>query len=431
MFNKEAIVERKDFYNTHLQQVVLPYWLPKWDDENGGFFTCYDLWGEKLLSKNKYVWSQGRCVWMYARLALAKAVKMPEEMRAQCRRRAEEGAEYLLRNCLLADGRSSAFVLSENNEPLEIYPGSGFSVSTFADCFIVIALAAAAELTGRKDYLAKAEEIFQNCVVKLKNNSFAIAPSVLHKGWRAHAPWMIMVNTADELAKSSYALREDARGAETDRILREIMTELGHSFIRDGIVLEYLPENAEPSDRLYGRYINPGHSNESMWFVLSAASRLGLKTFYPPALQVIRHTSAIAWDEAYGGMMYYLDKDGGKPCGTIPEEDQALARSLWRDWDNKLWWTHGETIYANLLAFYLSGDEHYQACYEKYHRYTFKTFPNKEGKAGEWIQLRKRDGTPNEGLIEGRLPVKDPYHLTRMLLLLIELLEKMEDSISA
>lgn len=64
--------------------------------------------------------------------------------------------------------------------------------------------------------------------------------------------------------------------------------------------------------------------------------------------------------------------------------------------------------------------------YQRYHNYTFDTFPNPDKTVGEWIQLRYRDGSPNLGIIGGRLPVKDPYHITRNLMLLTDLLEDIE-----
>jgi mannose/cellobiose epimerase-like protein (N-acyl-D-glucosamine 2-epimerase family) len=54
------------------------------------------------------------------------------------------------------------------------------------------------------------------------------------------------------------------------------------------------------------------------------------------------------------------------------------------------------------------------------HDYTFATFPNPDRNVGEWIQIRDRQGRPLDKVVG--LPVKDPYHLTRNLLLLVELL---------
>ena len=54
--------------------------------------------------------------------------------------------------------------------------------------------------------------------------------------------------------------------------------------------------------------------------------------------------------------------------------------------------------------------------------YTFATFPNPDRKVGEWIHIRDRQGGPLPKVMG--LPVKDPYHVTRNLLLLVELLSE-------
>jgi N-acylglucosamine 2-epimerase len=42
----------------------------------------------------------------------------------------------------------------------------------------------------------------------------------------------------------------------------------------------------------------------------------------------------------------------------------------------------------------------------------------------EWLQIRTRDGAPQDKVVA--LPVKDPFHITRNLVLILELLsEKM------
>ena len=59
---------------------------------------------------------------------------------------------------------------------------------------------------------------------------------------------------------------------------------------------------------------------------------------------------------------------------------------------------------------------------DKVFDYVFSTFPNPDKNVGEWIQIRTREGRPQEKVVA--LPVKDPYHIIRNVILIIELLEK-------
>jgi N-acylglucosamine 2-epimerase len=57
--------------------------------------------------------------------------------------------------------------------------------------------------------------------------------------------------------------------------------------------------------------------------------------------------------------------------------------------------------------------------FDRVWQYTLATFPNPDSQVGEWIQIRDRKGAPLERVVA--LPVKDPYHIARNLLQVIEL----------
>ena len=49
------------FYQNELKSNLLGFWLPRCEDkEYGGFLNCFDNSGERLVSYDKYAWSQGR-----------------------------------------------------------------------------------------------------------------------------------------------------------------------------------------------------------------------------------------------------------------------------------------------------------------------------------------------------------------------------------
>ena len=89
-------------------------------------------------------------------------------------------------------------------------------------------------------------------------------------------------------------------------------------------------------------------------------------------------------------------------------------------WDTKIWWPHSEALYGALLAERAGGGAPFADVHDQVFRYAFATFPNPDARVGEWIHIRDRAGAPIDKVVG--LPVKDPYHLTRNLLFLIELL---------
>jgi N-acylglucosamine 2-epimerase len=135
------------------------------------------------------------------------------------------------------------------------------------------------------------------------------------------------------------------------------------------------------------------------------------------AADVVKASIWLGWDTAYGGLLRYVDRAGGEPQGALRG---GRYEQLVRDtWSMKLWWPHSEALYALLLAWDMTGDDELLELYWLVHRYTFATFPNPDAAVREWIQIRDRQGQPDDRVVA--LPVKDPYHILRDAMLIIEL----------
>jgi N-acylglucosamine 2-epimerase len=90
----------------------------------------------------------------------------------------------------------------------------------------------------------------------------------------------------------------------------------------------------------------------------------------------------------------------------------------------KLWWPHTEALYATLLAYSMTGDPGLLAWFERIELWTWAHFPMASG--GEWYQRLTRRGEPSTELVA--LPVKDPFHLPRAAILLMELAQSMQQN---
>ena len=78
-----------------------------------------------------------------------------------------------------------------------------------------------------------------------------------------------------------------------------------------------------------------------------------------------------------------------------------------------------------MILSHISDSARYEALhplFKKVFDYTYRTFPNPDRTVREWIQIRTREGLPQEKVVA--LPVKDPYHIIRNVILIIELLEE-------
>ena len=63
-----------EFFKKELKENLLPFWLKRGiDEEEGGYLNCFTNSGDRLVSHDKYTWSQGRFLWTFSKLAATKS----------------------------------------------------------------------------------------------------------------------------------------------------------------------------------------------------------------------------------------------------------------------------------------------------------------------------------------------------------------------
>ena len=127
------------------------------------------------------------------------------------------------------------------------------------------------------------------------------------------------------------------------------------------------------------------------------------------------------WDEKYGGVLHFVNLEGD-PLVFESDCDEPTITLVKGGWGDKLWWEHSETLYASLLFSRVTGDRVFSDIHDKTLDYVKGHFINPDKTVGEWIQILTREGRPQEKVVA--LPVKDPFHITRNLLLICELLSR-------
>ena len=173
-------------------------------------------------------------------------------------------------------------------------------------------------------------------------------------------------------------------------------------------MLETVYTNGDILDNPTGRTINPGHCIENAWFLMNRANQTGDQELLEKALNILRWSLELGWDQEYGGIYYFRDLYG-RPCEQLEH-------------DMKLWWVHNECLIAVLMALHLTGDSYFEQWYERLHAYIFNHFPDTT--YGEWYGYLHRDGTVSHSQ-KGSL-WKGPYHLPRFMMLCETILDAME-----
>jgi len=434
-----TLEELKRFYVDHLFNTLISFWMRFGvDHENGGFFTCFNNTGDVLKSKHKYIWSQGRFLWMLSRLVYAFQGYTSDENLREIQRAAEKGAHFLKEYALLPNG-NCAWVVDETGKPIltnrdgsikEPAPGDEYDLGISADEFLIYGMGEFARAANQPEYFDFALKLFDSVWERLSTGRFRSFPHDKPTGFKTHGKSMIMLETAQELADVARFFNHPS-AERLEKIARDSMQETLTVFVKKDrqVLLEALKEdNRTAYDEMLGSYFNPGHALEDAWFLMHFAAKVQDRESLHTATQIVRWKTTRGWDEEYGGLPQFLHVDGGKPKGIVAERnrDDHMIAELTENWSNKLWWVHSEALYALILAYEHTRDSWFMDTYWKFHEYVFKTFPNPDKRIGEWIQIRDRQGRPEDKVVA--LPVKDPYHITRAFMHLIKSLERIRQT---
>ena len=400
----------------HLQNVILPWWERQGaDDHNGGVLTCFSNSGN-LQSREKYTWSQGRWAWMCAEIAADARSGILDVDGDRWAERAIQTAEFIQAHAIL-EGGLTAFRTTETGQPLPSGPNGELATSVFADLFAVLGFAGAVKVLEcpelvRSRIQSSAKTVLSSSRARIESRVALTAPYPVRPGFTDMAGSMTLLHVGSELFRST-GVKEarDTAVAATVELLeghgKAPMWERGHWW-------EFRPDSARDEGSLLARHKTPGHLLECVWMMIHAQESLGGSPELPQWLpDLALHALELGWDETHGGLFRYVDRDGGAPSGSLFGHDpyEELVQSTW---STKLWWVHAEAMYATkLLAHFYSGYG-FEEWNRKITEYTMATFPNRNGQ--EWTHIRDRRGTPLEKVVA--LPVKDPFHIARALVLL-------------
>lgn len=378
-------------YKSELLDKVIPFWLEKSQDkEFGGYFTCLDRDGS-VYDTDKFIWLQGREVWMFATL-YNKVEKRQEWL--DC---AIQGAEFLKKYG--HDGNLNwYFSLDREGNPL-VEPYNIFSYT-----FAVIAFGQLSIATGNAEYADIAKRTFDIVLSKVDNpkgkwNKVAAGARQL----KSFALPMILCNVALEIEP---LLEPDFLKRTIDTCIHEVMDVFYRPEL--GLIVEHLDTDGNLVDCFDGRLLNPGHAIEAMCFIMDLGKRLNRTELIEKAVRIALNEAEYGWDKEHGGIFYFMDRLG-HPCQQL-------------EWDQKLWWVHIETLITMLKGYQLTGNEECLKWFERVHEYTWSHFTDAEHP--EWYGYLNRQGEVLLPLKGGKW--KGCFHVPRGLFQCWQILETLK-----
>lgn len=424
--NKDKIAELLSFYRKELKENFLTFWLPRCvDTEHGGFFNCFDNSGQTLVSRDKYTWSQGRFVWIWAKLATMKNVNFSDNERAKFLKLAKHGRDFLFNHCLIAsDDWRCVFLMTADGSPKSVDATNVLDSSIFADCFVAAGFALYSAVSEDYESWNFAKKLYASIQRRIEHNTFNSLPYPLGAGYRMQSIPMIATNLSCEMYRAAQIM-EPASCKEYRSNIHHFSTDILDNFVDNRNILhEIISKDNTFVNDLFGDHINPGHTIENMWFQLDAADILQEPQRLEKISSIAINAFELGWDSTYGGYLHFTNSNGGEIQGSFKTDpcNEPQLRQVYDDWSSKLWWVHSESLYLSLLLYFRTNNPQFLDYYSRVSEYVFQTFPSKDPSIREWEQIRTRDGKPMNKIVA--LPVKDPYHIIRNLILIIELLEQ-------
>lgn len=407
------------FYLSEITENFFPYWSKYEDKMYGGILNCINNYGDEIISDNKFTWSQGRWLWILGRIDQLIKEKVITNLEAEDIRRWMDSTYNFITKYSIYENKC-CYLLTRDGKMLKDASTGLYDASIYADCFALIGMSQYHKVTANPD-IQVVENLYHSIVTRIEENQFKTEPYPIPEGYHIHGIPMILVNTVYEYYQMKkelgYSYEEEREYALTKALY--ILNEL---YDETGLIREHKSTLENREYRLLDRHVNPGHTLEDLWFLIEVLQDTNhLQEYLERILQIARVTFDLGWDKEYGGLLRFVDREGGKPKGELISNIPCSYEKLIMDtWDMKLWWPHSEILYLFLLLYELTGEEDMKSRYELSKDYVFHVFPNHE--IGEWIQILARDGKPMNKVVA--LPVKDPFHIMRNFIKIVELYTK-------
>jgi N-acylglucosamine 2-epimerase len=378
----------RQLYRRTLLDDVVPFWMRHGIDRvNGGMVNMLDDAGNAL-GTDKYLWSQGRGLWTLASL-YTRIGRRPEWLAF-----ADHVFAYLQSEKNRDEQGRWVFRRDKDGNVLE------GNTSIYVDGFALGGLTQYYAATNNQTALKLALETYENVRKRLaKPGSYQVAPYHIPPGMKTHGVAMLFSQFFYDLGH--LLGRQDIKKSGLD-----LAYEVLNHFYRPekDAVVEFVTVDGKYVDSPEGRACVPGHAIESMWFLIGIFERSGDLDAIRTCCRIVKRHLELAWDEQYGGLILAIDIDGKDP-------------PFWKYPLHKPWWVQAEALVATAYAHLYTHEPWCLDWHRRVQEFAYAHYPVPTGEWSQWVdRFGKRMGN-------AFLPVKDPFHLPRALIQLIELFE--------
>lgn len=336
-----SLHELRQNFHDELFNRLLPFW-DKYgiDHDRGGILCCLDYDGTPA-NTDKYLWFQGRALWVYSYL-YNHFGQNPRHLEI-----ARKTKEFVFQHALQSDGWY-AEVLSKDGKVLKPFSGDTAGMDFVAEGLHEYSVAA-----GDEQARKTASQLFVKLFQHLESPDFHYSGAdfnYLRNAGQAIRPmgmWMGMIWIATQMLRR----REDPEiRAIANRAIDMIMNHHYNPEIGLNTEMLFVDLSRPKEDAKKSRI---GHVVEVLWMVMEEADRRGDNALWETCAERIHRHLDVGWDYVYGGVAQWVNVD--EPCYQWPVEDPigtGLAMHFIGEYEYfKPLWVLEETLVATLRVY--------------------------------------------------------------------------------
>lgn len=398
-----TLAELRRRYHDELFRVVIPFWdRCGFDAEHGGFMCALDYDGTRR-NTEKFLWFQGRGIWVYSFL-YNHFGRDPRHLEV-----ARHSKEFLLRAAPQPDGW---WAESLTREGRVLKPFSG---DVYGMYFAAEGLQEYAWASGDDRARALAFELLRRLWRHIDRPDVRL-PGTGAPGARPQGLWIVNLCIATQMLRR---WQDAGIAGLADRSVDAIINR--HYDPEIGLNTEVLDfDFSRPPEQ--ARICHIGHSIEALWMVMEEAERRGDRKLWDLSAKRIRRHLDAGWDKVYGGLSHAINAGcldyewpPERPVGTDLE-----FRFTGEYHHMKALWALNEALIAALMVFERTGAPWAARYIEMAQRVIDEKFSMRgRGLPGSML-FADRQMTPQEHVTR-----QDNYHPPRQLMLCLLMLDRM------
>lgn len=394
-----TLQEHRDELKRMLYDEYLPFWDKGGYDKKYGGFICNLSKDGIPVDDEKFIWYQGRAIWVYSFL-YNNFGQDPAFLEI-----AKNTRDFMVNNMYLGDGRWAELVRRDGHVIKGIGPGSDI----YGWLFAANGLAEYYKISADKEDISLVKDSVWAAVKAYDSPQYQ--EGTAFEGLRIQGHSMVFIRLLSQLLEHQQEKRLEEL---MDFHLEKIMASFYHPRYRvsnERLNHDYSRIEGEEGSMFLG------HSLETQWMVMQLALQKKDQALFDQSKSIFRRYLEMGWDHIFEGWAsedYYVF--GG--------EDHILGT----DYSTKTMWAHVEILVGCMMVFENSGEAWAWDWYQRTWEYVKKTFRLGEG---AWEQAVNRQGEPISREKWGINPMRrGNYHQPRFLMLNMLSLDRLikEDS---